>query len=211
VCGLLGAARWATGLCARSSGGHRPTPAAPDIGDARSSDRVATNAAPTSSPAQDVAPTPVAEADVPTTPTDTSDTTDTASIASTTLGRDDLPPGPWHWRWVWPTPGRSSGMALVAADGTLVLWSPGGFATPGEPPDGRPTPDVAAALARIPDLSRVAADADLLRSELERTRAVADETRRLLDRAAGAVDDEIDRVHGGDDAGGTGRVAPTGP
>jgi hypothetical protein len=206
VCGLLGAARWATGLCPCSSGSRRPTTPARDIADVRVLDDVP----PTSAPAEDVASNPVPDADAnavahaPTEPT-------ASPIASISLGRDELPPGPWHWRWVWPTPGRTSGMALVAADGTLVLWSPGGFATPGEPPDGRPTPDVAAALARIPDLSRVAADAELLRSELERTRAVADETRRLLDRAAGAVDDEIDRVHGGDDSPGTGRAAPAGP
>ena len=76
VCGLLGAARWATGLCARSSGGHRPTPAAPDTGDARSSHDVVETAAttgaeadeaaaPTSSPAEDVASPPAAEADGP--------------------------------------------------------------------------------------------------------------------------------------------------
>ena len=113
-------------------------------------------------------------------------------------GEGEMPPGPWRWRWVWPVPGRPSGMALVAADGTLVLWSPGGFATPGEPPDGRPTPDVATALANLPELSEAAAGADLLRSELERARAVAEETRRLLNRAAGTVDDEIGRVHGQD-------------
>jgi hypothetical protein len=90
-------------------------------------------------------------------------------------------------------------MALVASDGTLVLWSPGGFATPGEPPDGRPTPDVAAALASLPDLATTAAGAETLRGELDRARTVASETRRLLDRAAGAVDDEIGRVHGPDD------------
>jgi hypothetical protein len=87
-------------------------------------------------------------------------------------------------------------MALVASDGALVLWSPGGFATPGQPPDGRPTPDIAAAMASIPDLATTAADADTLRSELDRARAVASETRRLLDRAADAVDDEIGRVNG---------------
>ena len=92
-------------------------------------------------------------------------------------------------------------MALVAADGALVLWSPGGFAPPGAPPDGRPTADVAAALANLPHLATTAADADTLRSELERARAVAEETRRLLNRAAGAVDDEIGRVNGPDDVG----------
>jgi hypothetical protein len=111
-------------------------------------------------------------------------------------GDGELPPAPWRWRWVWATPGRPSGMALVAADGTLVLWSPGGFAPPGAPPDGRPTADVANALANLPHLATSAADADTLRSELERARAVADETRRLLNRAAGAVDDEIGRVNG---------------
>ncbi len=113
-------------------------------------------------------------------------------------GEGEMPPGPWRWRWVWPVPGRPSGMALVAADGALVLWSPGGFATPGEPPDGRPTPDVATALANLPELSEAAAGVDVLRSELERARAVAEETRRLLNRAAGTVDDEIGRVHGQD-------------
>jgi hypothetical protein len=108
---------------------------------------------------------------------------------------EDLPPGPWRWRWVWPTPGRVAGMALVAADGTLVLWSAGGFAPDGAPPDGRPTADVAAALARLPELTTTAAGADDLRSELERARAVADEAKRLLNRAVGAVDDEIGTVH----------------
>ena len=108
----------------------------------------------------------------------------------------DLPPGPWRWRWVWPTPGRPAGMALIAADGALVLWSPGGFATPDSEADGRPTPDVANALANLPELSKAAAGADTLRAELERARAAADETRRLLNRAAGTVDDEIGRVHG---------------
>jgi hypothetical protein len=107
----------------------------------------------------------------------------------------DLPPGPWRWRWVWPTPGRPAGMALIAADGALVLWSPGGFATPDSEADGRPTPDVANALASLPELSEAAAGADTLRAELERARAVAEETRRLLNRAAGTVDDEIGRVH----------------
>jgi hypothetical protein len=116
-------------------------------------------------------------------------------------GDGELPPAPWRWRWVWATPGRPSGMALVAADGTLVLWSPGGFAAPGAPPDGRPTADVAAALANLPHLATTAADADTLRSELERARAVAEETRLLLNRAAGAVDDEIGRVNGPDDLG----------
>jgi hypothetical protein len=114
-------------------------------------------------------------------------------------GDGELPPAPWRWRWVWATPGRPSGMALVAADGTLVLWSPGGFAPPGAPPDGRPTADVANALANLPLLATTAADADTLRSELERARAVADETRRLLNRAAGTVDDEIGRVGEPDD------------
>jgi len=119
------------------------------------------------------------------------------------LGGDgELPPAPWRWRWVWATPGRPSGMALVAADGTLVLWSPGGFAPPGVAPDGRPTADVANALANLPHLATSAADADTLRSELERARAVADETRRLLNRAAGAVDDEIGRVNGPEDLAG---------
>jgi hypothetical protein len=116
-------------------------------------------------------------------------------------GDGELPPAPWRWRWVWATPGRPSGMALVAADGTLVLWSPGGFARPGAPPDGRPTADVAAALADLPHLTTTAADADTLRSELERARTVAEETRLLLNRAAGAVDDEIGRVNGPDDLG----------
>ncbi len=115
-------------------------------------------------------------------------------------GDGELPPAPWRWRWVWATPARPSGMALVAADGTLVLWSPGGFAPPGAPPDGRPTADVANALANLPNLATTAADADTLRSELERARAVADETRWLLNRAAGAVDDEIGRVIPGEDA-----------
>jgi hypothetical protein len=110
-------------------------------------------------------------------------------------GGGELPPGPWRWHWVWPTPGRPSGMALVAADGTLVLWSAGGFAPPGSPPDGRPTADLASALADLPQLARAAAGADTLRWELERARAVAEETRRLLSRAAGTVDDEIGRVH----------------
>jgi hypothetical protein len=111
-------------------------------------------------------------------------------------GGGEMPPGPWRWRWVWPTPGRPSGMALVAADGSLVLWSPGGFSPVGGPPDGRPTADVATALANLPEMAKAAAGADTLRWELARARAVADETKRLLNRAAGAVDDEIDRVHG---------------
>jgi hypothetical protein len=110
-------------------------------------------------------------------------------------GDGEMPPGPWRWRWVWPTAGRPSGMALVAADGTLVLWSPGGFAPPGAPGDGRPTADVATALANLPELAKTAAGADTLRDELERARAVADETRQLLNRAADTVDDEIGRVH----------------
>lgn len=110
-------------------------------------------------------------------------------------GGSELPPGPWRWHWVWPTPGRPSGMALVAADGTLVLWSAGGFAPPGAPPDGRPTADLASALAELPELARAAAGADTLRGEVERARAVAEDTRRLLSRVAGTVDDEIDRVN----------------
>ena len=106
-----------------------------------------------------------------------------------------LPPGPWRWRWQWPAEARPAGMALVAADGTLLLWSPGGFAAPGGPADGRPTPDVATALARLPALIESADDADTLREELDRARAVAAQTRRLLDRAVGIVDDEIGRVH----------------
>jgi hypothetical protein len=82
----------------------------------------------------------------------------------------------------------------VAADGTLVLWSPGGFAEPGRASDGRPTPDVADALAALPDLVGAAAGMQALQAELDRARAVADETRRLLARAADAVDDELDRA-----------------
>lgn len=111
-------------------------------------------------------------------------------------GGGEIPPGPWRWRWVWPTPGRPSGMALVAADGALVLWSPGGFAPAGAPPDGRPTADVASALANVPEMATAAATADTLRWELERARAVADDTKRLLNRVAVTVDDEIGRVHG---------------
>jgi hypothetical protein len=111
----------------------------------------------------------------------------------------EVPPGPWRWRWVWPTPGRPAGAALVAADGTLVLWSPGGFAEPGRATDGRPTPDVADALAALPDLVGAAAGMEALQAELERARAVADETRRLLARAADAVDDELDRAGRVDD------------
>jgi len=85
-------------------------------------------------------------------------------------------------------------MALVAADGTLVLWSPGGFATPGDPSDGRPTPDVASALADLPDLTEAAAGAEDLLVELRRARRAAAETRQLLTRAADAVDDEIGRA-----------------
>jgi hypothetical protein len=122
--------------------------------------------------------------------------TDEQPVGLLALEREgELPPGPWRWRWVWPTPGRPAGMALIAADGALVLWSPGGFATPDSEADGRPTPDVANALASLPELSTAAAGADTLRAELERARAVADETRRLLNRAAGTVDDEIGRVH----------------
>lgn len=109
-------------------------------------------------------------------------------------GGGEVPPGPWRWRWVWPTPGRPAGAALVAADGTLVLWSPGGFAEPGRATDGRPTPDVADALAALPDLVGAAAGIEALQAEVERARAVADETRRLLARAADAVDDELDRA-----------------
>jgi hypothetical protein len=121
-------------------------------------------------------------------------------------GEGELPPAPWRWRWVWATPGRPAGMALVAADGSLVLWSPGGFAPAGAPPDGRPTAEVAAALTELPELSRAAADAESLRDELRRTRAVADETKRLLNRAVGAVDDEIGSVNR--PGGGPGRPAP---
>lgn len=106
----------------------------------------------------------------------------------------EVPPGPWRWRWVWATPSRPAGMALVAADGTLVLWSPGGFATPGDPSDGRPTPDVASALADLPDLTEAAAGAEDLLVELRRARRAAAETRQLLTRAADAVDDEIGRA-----------------
>lgn len=104
-----------------------------------------------------------------------------------------LPPGPWRWRWMWPSPGRPGGMALVAADGTLLLWSPGGFAGHDALPDGRPTPEVALALAAVPDLAESAAAADELRSDLDRALATALEARQLLRRAAGAVDDAIDR------------------
>jgi hypothetical protein len=109
------------------------------------------------------------------------------------LGTGAVPPGPWRWRWVWPGPGRPAGMALVAADEALVLWSPGGFAAPGTPPDGRPTPDVAAALARLPELAEASATMEELRAELDRARASAAAARRLLHRAADAVAEEIDR------------------
>jgi hypothetical protein len=65
---------------------------------------------------------------------------------------------------------------------------------------------VAAALTELPELSRAAADAESLRDELRRTRAVADETKRLLNRAVGAVDDEIGSVNR--PGGGPGRPAP---
>jgi len=108
---------------------------------------------------------------------------------------DPLPPGPWRWRWRWAAEGRPAGMALVADDGTLLLWSPGGFAAPGAPADGRPTPEIAAALANLPTLADAAGETGRLRDELARARAVAAQTRLLLDRAAGIVDDEIGRVH----------------
>jgi hypothetical protein len=91
-------------------------------------------------------------------------------------------------------------MALIAADGALVLWSPGGFASHLVPPDGRPTPEVAAALASLPTLSDEAASAAELRAELEKARATAREARLLLHRAADAVDDAIDRRQGGSPA-----------
>jgi hypothetical protein len=106
---------------------------------------------------------------------------------------EPLPPGPWRWRWMWPAPGRPGGMALVAADETLVLWSPGGFAGRDTPPDGRPTPEVAVALASLPDLAEAAASAETLRAELDRALATAMDARQLLHRAAHAVDDAIDR------------------
>jgi hypothetical protein len=89
-------------------------------------------------------------------------------------------------------------MALMAADETLVLWSPGGFAGHDTPPDGRPTPEVAVALASLPDLAESAASAESLRSELDRALATALEARQLLHRAANAVDDAIDRREPGD-------------
>jgi hypothetical protein len=84
-------------------------------------------------------------------------------------------------------------MALVAADDTLVLWSPGGFAGHDGPPDGRPTPEVAVLLASVPELAASAATAEELRDELDRALAIAVEARQLLHRAANAVDDAIDR------------------
>jgi len=142
-----------------------------------------------------VAPAPVPEAEATPTIGTTGIAEDSVLHHVVLEGEGKLPPGPWRWHWVWPTPGRPAGMALVAADGTLVLWSAGGFAPPGSPPDGRPTAEVASALADLPELAHAAAAADTLRWELERTRAVADETRRLLSRVAGTVDDEIGRVH----------------
>ncbi|HEY6531719.1 MAG TPA: hypothetical protein VIY72_05410 [Acidimicrobiales bacterium] len=94
---------------------------------------------------------------------------------------------------MWPAPGRPGGMALVAADDTLVLWSPGGFASHDSPPDGRPTPEVAVALASLPELAESAASAGSLRAELDRALSTALEARLLLHRAADAVDDAIDR------------------
>jgi hypothetical protein len=87
-------------------------------------------------------------------------------------------------------------MALIAADETLVLWSPGGFASHELPPDGRPTPEIAAALASLPALSEAAEAADGLRVELNRALTTAREARLLLHRAADAVDDAIDRRQG---------------
>ncbi len=115
------------------------------------------------------------------------------AIPAPATAADGVPPGPWRWRWVWATPGRPAGMALVAGDGRLVLWSPGGFADPAAPPDGRPTPEVAAALASLPELSDAAAAGTQAKGELERARATAQEAQRLLHRALGAVDDEIGR------------------
>ena len=86
-------------------------------------------------------------------------------------------------------------MALIAADGSLVLWSPGGFAAVGAPADGRPTPELAAALATLPDLSDAVTAAEGLRAELDRAKETADQARLLLHRAAVMVDDEIHRQH----------------
>jgi hypothetical protein len=194
VSGLLGGA---TALARLAPCPYRPRPAPtvePAPGDAPETD---------DAPAS---PTAAAPTD-PRTPERTDDPTVAGPPAADELaaahalelpGGGEVPPGPWRWRWVWPTPGRPAGAALVAADGTLVLWSPGGFAEPGRASDGRPTPDVADALAALPELVGATAGLEALQAELERARTVADETRRLLARAADAVDDELDRAGQGD-------------
>ncbi len=103
---------------------------------------------------------------------------------------DDLPAGPWRWRYHWPVPGRPAGMALVAADDSLVMWVPGGFADPWAPADGRPTPAVAQAIASIPDHDDDE-DEGVDRAGLDEALSTAAEAEQLLRMALGAVEKEI--------------------
>lgn len=112
--------------------------------------------------------------------------------------------GPWRWRYLWPRAGRPGGMALLDAAGNTLLWVPGGFAEPGSPPDGRPTPQVAAAMAAAADLEGAAEELERAREALARNRRRAAEAEDFARRAMERLDDGIDQLRhdvlGGDRA-----------
>ena len=84
------------------------------------------------------------------------------------------------------------GMALLDAAGNTLLWVPGGFAEPGSPPDGRPTPQVAAAMAAAADLEGAAEELERAREALARNRRRAAEAEDFARRAMERLDDGID-------------------
>lgn len=115
---------------------------------------------------------------------------------------DALPPGPWTWEFVAPEPSEldpdpeGGGMALVASDGTWVLWADSGYGTPDVLGFGLaldPPPPAARALAMVPELlaDREQLEADAVRLAFEVKRlwglagpdtTVSGEVAELLDR-----------------------------
>lgn len=100
---------------------------------------------------------------------------------------DRVPPGPWTWQLVRPADqhGRGphhmlplsnheEGTALVAADGTWLLWSEGGYGRPGLL--NRAVEDLLREAWRVPRLVR----------ELDETADELDEARRIARHLYGA-------------------------